>query len=220
MNTLLKALMALAMLGMAQAQNGAVIAHASTTAASPQVLASAQKATQKLGNEVLKGNYLNAYNLMYERMRKREEKRHGKVQFMKQFTQIPQLLLDKGITIQSFKAQQPISAYRVWPQVKPAIKRRIAAGENVALDQNAYVYSTMVVVPTTQVWAFASSGGKVRKLLREGFQIAVAPEGTEEWKFIDGSSLGRTSAIKDLRDFFPTLPLDVLLPERRDQEIK
>lgn len=186
-----------------------------------ETVASCQKATQVLGNNVMKENYLYALEKMYPRYRKRQVAVHGEKKFKQVFLDMSKTLNTMGVTITSFKADQPIGFFRVWPQIKPDAKLKIERGEQKGVIAGDVYYNWLVMVPTTQVWTFTSNkGGPPRKLKRVGFQIAVAKEtanaGQEEWTFIDGGTI----ETQDLRAMFPSLPQKLVLPKRDDSEIK
>jgi hypothetical protein len=193
----------------------------STVKLADETKASCQQAVQELGNNVLKGNFIFAKEQMYPRFMKRQIAIHGEEKFNQQFLDIPNSLNQMGVTINSFKAEDPVGFFRVWPQIKPDAKRKLDSGVQQDLLDSDVVYNVLVIVPTTQVWTFTNNSGKPpRKLKREGFQVAIAQEvevpGTEEWTFIDGDSLSP----RDLRAMFPSLPQTLVLPKLFDSEIK
>jgi len=186
-----------------------------------QTIASCQLATQQLGNNVMRENYLYALDKMYPRYRKRQETLHGAPQFKKVFLDMANTLNNLGVTITSFKAEKPVSFFRVWPQIKPGAKLKIERGEQKDVIAGDVVYNLLVMVPTTQTWTFRSNkGGPPRVLKREGFQVAIAQEteipGQEQWSFIDGDSLQP----QELRSMFPSLTQNLVLPKRLDTEVK
>ncbi len=191
-----------------------------TVKMSDETIASCQQATQELGNNVLKGNYLFTKENMYPRYKKRQIALHGEVKFGKQFEDIPNKFIEMGVTINSFVAEAPVGFFRVWPELKPDAKIKLDSGEQKEVAEEDVIYNWLVMVPTTQVWTFTSEGGRPpRKLKRVGFQIAIAREvevpGTEVWTFIDGGTIQPN----DLRAMFSSLPLGLVLPERTDSEI-
>ncbi len=182
---------------------------------------SCKRATQKLGDNVIKGNYLYALEKMYPRYRKRQNVKHGEQKFNELVLNMSKTLNNMGVTITSFKADKPIGFFKVWRQIKPAAKLKIARGEQKDVIAGDVFHNWLMIVPTTQVWTFTSNkGGPPRKLKREGFQVAVAQEkavsGQEEWTFLDGGTL----TPQELRAMFPSLPQTLVLPKREDSEIK
>jgi len=193
----------------------------STVITPAETIASCQRATQMLGNNVIKENYLYAHDKMYPRYKNRQVAVHGEKKFKQQFLEVSKTLNTMGVTITSFKAGSPIGFFRVWPQIRPAAKLKMDRGEQKGLIAGDVVYNWLVLVPTTQEWTFTSNkGGPPRKLKREGFQVAIAQEvavaGQEEWTFIDGGTLKP----QELRSMFPSLPQQLVLPQRVDSEIK
>jgi hypothetical protein len=62
----------------------------------------------------------------------------------------------------------------------------------------------LVFVPTTvRFRVIEADTGKARILEKDGFQVAVAKQGTEDWHFIEGAAV----TVDDLRTLFPTLPV-------------
>lgn len=186
-----------------------------------ETIASSQLAVQELGNNVIKQNYIYTHDKMYPRYKNRQVAVHGEKKFKQQFLDVAKTLNTMGVTITSFKADPPVGFFRVWPQIKPGAKLKIDRGEQKDLIAGDVVYNWLLMVPTTQEWTFTSNkGGPPRKLKREGFQVAIAQEaavpGEEEWTFIDGGTLKP----QELRAMFPSLPQQLVLPERVDSEIK
>ena len=186
-----------------------------------ETIASCKQAVQELGDNVLKGNYLFAKEKMYPRYMKRQIAIHGEDKFNQQFLDIPSNLNEMGVTINSFTAEEPVSFFRVWPQIKPEAKQKLDSGQQKDLLDGDVVYNLLIMVPTTQVWTFSNNrGGPPRKLKREGFQVAIAQQtevpGAEEWTFIDGGTIQP----QELRAMFPSLPQTLVLPKRFDSEVK
>lgn len=180
-----------------------------------------QSATQTLGNNILNGNFSYAVEKMYPRYRSKQEKLHGRMDAKKIELDMSTSLNNMGVTITSFTAEKPIGVFKVWQQIKPSVKLRLDQGIKTELKASDVFHNWLFIVPTTQVWTFASKkGGPPRRLKREGFQIAVAQEtpvaGQETWTFIDGASM----TTQDLRSVFPSLPVRLVLPERSDSEVK
>lgn len=192
-----------------------------TVKVAAETIASCQQATQELGNHVLRGNFLFTKEKMYPRYMKRQIALHGEDEFNKQFESIAKRLIEMGVTINSFTAEQPVGFFRVWPQIKPDAKRKLDSGQQKDLLDGDVVYNLLIMVPTIQVWTFTNNRGEPpRKLKREGFLVAIAQEvevpGTEDWTFIDGATIQP----QELRAMFPSLPQKLVLPMRLDSEIK
>lgn len=185
-------------------------------------LASVKQATQKLADQVLKGNYAYTIDKMYPRYKKRQEKALGtKINAQEIQTKTANSLNQNGITINSYTVGKPVGVFKVWQQIKPEIKMQIDQGIDVKLKNSDVFSNWLIFMPTTQVWTFADKkGGPPRKLKREGYQIVIAQElgvqGQEKWTFIDGGKM----TTQDLRSVFPSLPSRLVLPEPKDSEIK
>ena len=188
---------------------------------SPQVIASAQMAVQTLGDKVVKGDFMFAYKMMYLRHKKRQEALHGKQNLKNQFVNAANQLNKLNVAITQFKAERPTGFFKVWPVITAEAKLKIARGEQASPKANEIEDHWMIIVPTTQVWSFMKNrSGKVRRLSRKGFQIAVAKvaktPGQEKWTFVDGASMKP----QQLRALFPSLAADLLLPKKVDKELK
>ncbi len=154
----------------------------------PEVLSSAQLATDQLGKQILAGNYQYSLAKMYPRWKRRAAKQNGGMEsLLKALEGIQEKMRKHGITMLSFEAKKPTSGHEVW------------------LENKSYG-QWMVFVPTlTRYRVVDAKTGKVLRIEREGYQIALRDKTSSEWTFMDG---GNTS-LKDLRSLFPTLPMDV-----------
>jgi len=185
-------------------------------------MASVQKAVQTLGDNALRGKFSYAFDNMYPRYKKKQEKLLGKkIDSLALESQMAARLNKMGVTITSYTAGKPVGVFKVWKQIKPALKMKIDQGIKVNLKNSDVFHNWMFIVPTTQVWTFMSQkGGLPRKALINDFQIVVAQEqgapGQEKWTFIDG--LGMTT--RELRSIFPSLPAHLTLPTPSKSEIK
>lgn len=178
-------------------------------AVTPQIEGAAQQAVQLLGNEVLKGNFAYAVSKMYPRWKVRQAKRLGDEQkLLDQFNKAGAQMQEAGIDITGFSAQKPLVFYRVWPV---RVDKSKAVGSGGALN-----YHLLALVPTKMTMRFLLEGKPPRTFIRTSFQVAISEEGTNDWTFIDGSTIKRT----DLRSMFPLLPADLVLPKRVDEEKK
>lgn len=149
----------------------------------PDVLRAAAAATQRLGDEVVKGNFSYTIQKMHPRWKKRAAMRSGGMEnLVEKLAQLPREMAKHGISMMSFKADPPKSAFEV-----------DAFGEWV------------VFVPTRSVLrVIDTESATVRRLEKSGFQVAVLKKGEGDWFFIDGTAL----TIADLRSLFPNLPAD------------
>lgn len=186
-----------------------------TLVVDPATNASAQKAVQLLGNEMLKGNFEYVFNTTYSRQLQRlANKERGGLPAVKQsMLSIPKVMNERGVQVQSYKAKAPSGNFLIWPKIKPEAKRRMDSGAQAVLTPKDFTYHWVMIVPTSQLWQVASPrGGAAQKMIVEGFVIAIAPQttvGEEKWQFIDGTSID----IPSLKKLFPKLPVNLKLPE-------
>lgn len=170
---------------------------------------SVQKAVQTLGNEVLKSNFRFAVENMYPRWKLRQAKRLGsETKLLASFNKAGVQMQEAGITIDSFIARQPTTAYKVHPKM-------IQGSKEIRSSSDLH-YELLVFVPTQMKMSFMLQNQPKRSFIRQSFQIAVAKEGSTNWTFIDGATI----QVRDLRSMFPLLPQDLVLPEKSDTEIK
>ena len=185
----------------------------------PTVARSAQAAVQKMGVEMMKGNYQYANTRMYPRWKRRLAKRYGGVDKLERgLAKAGQQKVDLGLMVTAYNAELPTSFFSVW-----RAKKRDVSGALVkdATGRDVVVEHWLAVVPTlTRVKvADPSLGGKIRTLEEHGYTVAISEKGTNDWYFLTGMSPN----IQDLRGMFPTLPpneKDLNLPVSSVKEIK
>ena len=106
-----------------------------------------------------------------------------------------------GVKVTAIVADQPTVAWEVNHGIKTLNKKQ-------ANEMNVGEWKEwMVFVPTRKivtVFDHSVSPPKLRKLQRNSFMAAICKKGTNDWTFIDGSSLTTAS----LRSVFPFLPRD------------
>ena len=169
---------------------------------------SVQAAAQKLGNEVLQSNFRYAIDKMYPRWKARQAKRLGsEAKLLAAFNSAGAKMQEAGVTLDSFTALSPTSAYRVHPKLK--------AGRSEIRSSADLDYQILIFIPTKMKMTFLMEGQPKRSFMRESFQVAIAQEGSNQWSFIDGSTIRMT----DLRSMFPLLPYDLVLPVKEDKEL-
>ncbi|MGC4015205.1 MAG: DUF3520 domain-containing protein [Luteolibacter sp.] len=145
-----------------------------------RVRASAVSAVEQLGKEVVAGHYQAALDSMYPEWKQRLAKRAGGLNKLDaQLREVPDMLLKGGITIESSKPRttEEIRVFEVEPD------------------------KYLVIVPTVTRLRI-SQGGKESFSEKNSFQIAISAKGSQDWQFIDGSSVN----LADLRGLFPQLP--------------
>ena len=164
----------------------------------PEALkAEAVAATRQLGLEVMRGNYSYTIQRMYPRWKVQAAKRIGGMdKLVKLLAEVPKEMKRNGITILSFEAGAPEKVFEV-----TGVMGKTAEGKEFTVFTE-----WLVLVPTAMKYLViegeTGNRGKKRYLMTTGYQVAVKKKGTQEWYFIDGSSL----SIAELRRTFPSLP--------------
>jgi hypothetical protein len=187
--------------------------------ADPQVAASAQAAVQKMGIEMMKGNFNYGNERMYPRWKRRLAKRHGGMAKLEaRLASAAQQQVKIGMMVTAFHASLPTRFFSVW-----RAKKRDAAGNPVmdATGREVIVEHWLAVVPTVTRVKIADPqrGGKIRTLEESSYTMAVSEKGKNEWYFLTGMK----PTIQDLRSLFPSLPpseKDLGLPVSSAREIK
>lgn len=188
--------------------------------ADPMVATSAQAAVQKMGVEMMKGNFKFGHERMYPRWKRRLAKRHGGMAKLELgLSKAVQQQEKMGMSVTAFHAELPTSFFSVWR----AKKRDPQTGEVVrdARGREIVVEHWLAIVPTvTRVMiADPKKGGKIRTLEEKSYTVAVSEKGTNDWYFMTGMK----PTIQDLRSMFPLLPpdkKDLGLPVSSAREIK
>lgn len=157
----------------------------------------AQEATQKLVDEVVRGNLGITIDRMNEAWKKKEALKHdGVANYEAELRQAIAKQQAQGIKIVAMAADPAGTAMEVDFGLEDQ------AGVNVGVYRQ-----WMVFIPTRKiVTAFDHnmSPPKLVKMGLNGFMIALKPKMGGEWTFIDGSAL----QVADLRKIFPFLPND------------
>jgi len=186
----------------------------------PAIADSARAAVQKLGLEMMKGNFKYSQQRMYPRWKRRLAKRMGgMVQLERQLAAGDQQRIKLGVVVTDYRAGAPRAFFNVWraPKIdaltgKPVMSQ---SGKEIIVEH------WLVVVPTTTQVKLADTqrGGKMRVLEEQSYTVAISEKGTDEWYFLTGMK----PTIQDLRSLFPSLPRDekeLGLPTSSAREIK
>lgn len=186
----------------------------------PAIADSARAAVQKLGLEMMKGNFKYSQQRMYPRWKRRLAKRMGgMVQLERQLAAGDQQRIKLGVVVTDYRAGAPRAFFNVWraPKIdaltgKPVMSQ---SGKEVIVEH------WLAVVPTTTQVKLADTqrGGKMRVLEEQSYTVAISEKGTDEWYFLTGMK----PTIQDLRSLFPSLPRDekeLGLPTSSAREIK
>lgn len=185
-----------------------------------QVVTTAQAAVQKMGMEMMKGNFSYSHQRMYLRWKMRLAKRHGGVEKLDlALAKGVQQQTKMGISVTAFQAHRPTSFFSVWrakkrdPKTREIIKD--ATGREVIVEHWLAVVPTVtrVRIPDKKI------AGKSYVLEEQSYTLAISEKGQNDWYLMTGMK----PTIQDLRSMFPTLPpeeKDLMLPPSSAREIK
>ncbi len=186
----------------------------------PMIAGAARSAVQKLGVELMRGNFKYSHERMYPRWKRRLATRAGGMRELEQKLAMGERQRVKlGVIVTDYKADKPTAFFDVWraKKVDPLTGKPVVDSYGKAI----VVSHWLAVVPTvTQVKIpDPQQGGKVRTLEEQSYTIAISEKGSNEWYFLTGMK----PTISDLRSLFPSLPSDeneLGLPESVAREIK
>jgi hypothetical protein len=180
-------------------------------AAPADVVLSATRAVEELGDAVVLGHYKVAVEKMNPQWKERTAKRIGGMEALeKQLDGVSQQMVQQGITIISFKPQGLPRSF----EVTPGRKVEKVNGEEI----ESLVYNKwLVLIPTITQFRIVRPGqAKPTVIDSTGFQVAIADKGKNNWSFIDGAGL----TVNELRGLFGTLPQDLQLPPIEKREAR
>ncbi len=214
-------LLGVLLIGFSLGEKSSVMASDATlVTADAEVALSAQMAVQKMGVEMMKGNFAYAHQKMYPRWKSLLASRYGG---MKKLEEGLALSLKKqaqiGMIVTRFTAKRPTTFFSVWKAKKRDKNGRVikdARGHDVIVDH------WLTFVPTvTQVKVMdKSKGGRLITLEEKSYTVVVSEKGTNDWYFLTGVK----PTIQDLRSLFPlSLPAeeeDLHLPPSSARVIK
>lgn len=182
-----------------------------SSAAPPDVVASAVAAVGRLGEEVVMGRYQVAVEKMNPEWKDRVAKRMGGMEALeKQLSGVAKQMVQQGVSMISFKPQgQPRSF-----EVGPGRKVETVNGEQV---ESLVFNKWLVLIPTSTQFRIIRQGDPKPLVIESiGFQVAVSDKSKSDWTFIDGSGL----SVNDLRSIYGTLPQDIELPPVEKREAR
>lgn len=193
---------------------------AQRVAIDPAIADQAQAAVQKMGTELMRGNFKYSQERMYPRWKRRLAKRIGSMERLEQqLASGDQQRVKMGLIVTSYHADKPTAFFDVWraKKVDPDSGKLILDDDG----REIVVSHWLAVVPTTTQVKVPDpqQGGRMRTLEEKSYAIAVAEQGSNDWYFLTGMK----PTIQDLRSMFPSLPLDrneLGLPESSAREIK
>ncbi|MGJ8723524.1 MAG: hypothetical protein ACSHYB_03115 [Roseibacillus sp.] len=150
-----------------------------------EVLADAVRATQEVGDQTLKGDFVGVVEKLYPRYRDRAAKRLGSNQALAaQMGKLVDEFAAGGMTVTKFEAEPAIHGFDI-PEFR----------------------EWLVFVPCKRtVRRIDPDTGLTQWVVFKDYQVAVRKkEVGSAWSFINGSRL----KIPELRTFFPSLPNDI-----------
>ncbi len=179
------------------------------TTAPPDVVASAVASVEKLGAEVVKGNYQVAIDRMMPTWKERMAKRSGGMEELKkQLAGLALQMSRNGVSMISFKPEGEPRSYEVWP----GKKKTVVDGK----ETEDLIYTKWLVIIPTITQLRIMKDRKFHTIESHSFQVAVSDKGANDWTFIEGSGV----TVADLRSLFLTLPADVELPAIERHEVR
>jgi hypothetical protein len=193
---------------------------AQRVAIDPVIAEQAQAAVQKMGLELMRGNFKYSQERMYPRWKRRLAKRIGSMESLdRQLASGDQQRVKMGLIVSGYRADRPTAFFDVWR----ANKVNPDSGK-LELDDDGreiMVSHWLAVVPTTTQVKVPDpqQGGRMRTLEEKSYAIAITEKGANNWYFLTGMK----PTIQDLRSLFPSLPIDrneLGLPESSAREIK
>ncbi len=197
-----------------------VVSARAQVAVEQAVETSAQAAVQKLGLEMMKGNFKYGHERMYPRWKRRLATRHGGMEKLDAaLAASAQQKINMRLVVTAYRADRPRAFFSVWKakKVDPRSGEPLvdATGREVVVEHWLAIVPTMtrVKVPDMQ------RGGMIRVLEEDGYAVAIAEKGTRDWYFMTGMK----PTINDLRSLFPSLPptaKELRLPLPKVREIK
>lgn len=177
------------------------------TVAPPDVVKSAITSVEALGKKVVNSDFKAAIDSMYPQWKKRMAKRKGGLKKLEQELEgIGEMMARNGVQIISFKTVGAPKSYEVWP----------GDNANAAAGEINYTKWLLLIPTVTQFRIFHDESPKGSVINSQGFQVAIADKGKNNWTFINGSDV----SVSDLRSLFITLPANMDMPQVKREEAK
>ncbi len=179
--------------------------------APPEVVSSAVKAVEALGDEVVLGRFHTAIERMNPMWKERTANRVGGMEELeRKLAGVAAQMVQQGISMISFKPQGRPGSF----EVGPGKKVETIDGRQV----ESLIYTKwLVLVPTVTKFRILTEGNPKPVVIEStGFQVAISDKGKNDWTFIDGSGIN----VSDLRRMFINLPEDLELPPLGKREAR
>lgn len=186
----------------------------------PAISASAKAAVQKLGLEMMKGNFQHGVNNMYPRWKRRLAKRLGSMAKLDAaLARSTQQQVKMQMKVVGYQVGEPTSFFSVWKAKK--IDSKTGKPFIDATGREQVISHWLAVVPTVVRVRVPDpqKGGVIREIEESGYVLAVSEKGSSQWHFLTAMK----PSIQDLRSLFPSLPADekaLRLPPSKAREIK
>ena len=176
----------------------------------------AQKATQALVNQVVRGNQDAAFLHMNPEWRKKlARKNGGEKKLMKEMRAQFAALQAQGISIRAMETKEPDVAY----EVDFGLQDQLINGK----AQKVGIYKKyLVFVPNVSLVTATNRNvqpPEIYDIRVDGFTVAISDKEKNNWTFIDGADLKAAN----LRELFPFLPRNEKLlgfPKREKKVLK
>lgn len=173
-----------------------------------EVLLSAQRATQRVADAVVRGDLSVPIRLMYPEWKKKQAAKSGGIKKLERSAKKTfEELRAAGVQLKVMRAEQPYSAFEV----------------DFGLEGGKGVYRKwLVFVPTTSIMSAINhvvSPPEMIDIRMESYQVAISDKGALKWTFLDGNQIEAFQ----LRQLFPFLPRkneDLGLPRVGGKTIK
>jgi len=190
-------------------------------AVDPAISDSAKAAVQKLGVEMMKGNFKYSIDRMYPRWKRRLAARQGggMAKLDAALANTIQQQVKMQMKVVGYQVKDPTAFFSVWK----AKKIDPNTGEPIidATGREKIVSHWLAIVPTVVRVKIPDPqrGGMIRQIEESSYAIAISEKGSNDWHFMTGMK----PSVQDLRSLFPSLPADekaLRLPPSKAREIK
>jgi len=180
--------------------------------APPEVVASAVAAVDKLGRDVVKGDFKVAIERMNPQWMERlaAQTPGGREAIQKQIEGASKRLAQEGVSIVSSVPQGTPRSFEVSPG------KRVEKVNDQEVEVLIFT-KWLVLVPTLTKYRLMLKGDPKPVFIEKvGFQVAVSDKAKSDWTFIDGSNL----TVSALRRLYSTLPKDLELPRIEERQAR